>query len=195
MENGREVKRTEHLPVRPGQMALVNFRQRGDQNAPRSTEMEQRDRRLRTGTHNDQENGQEIDRSRGKPRQLENPNQTNAPEQSRTNRRHTEGSSPFVGKVVSVTDDQVTVSDAQGRNEHTFRIPASADVTVQGKKSSLNSLKPGMQVTITPESDNTGVASKIEAKSGTQEKSGTQNTSTHQGTPREQGSSSSKPRR
>jgi outer membrane usher protein FimD/PapC len=36
-----------------------------------------------------------------------------------------------MGKVVSVNDDQVTVSDAQG-NEHTFRVPASADVMSTG---------------------------------------------------------------
>jgi hypothetical protein len=40
---------------------------------------------------------------------------------------------------------------------------------VEGKKGSTTGLKPGMHVTITPEANETGVASKIEAKAGAQD--------------------------
>jgi|GEM_PF-1939785 len=163
-QDGREVTREKTVPVQAGQQAVANFSQR------QGTDGE---RRMRTGTQYDQ--NEEFDRTRDNRRQFDNqPNRPrdnrdlehpNASDRTRTGaHRQFDASHPFTGKVVSVNDDQVTVSDAQG-NEHTFRIPASADVMVQGNKGSASSLKSGMQVTITPETDNMGVASKIEATS------------------------------
>jgi uncharacterized protein (TIGR03000 family) len=161
-QDGREVTREQTVPVQAGKQAVANFGQGGDM-----------DRRMRTGTQLDQ--NQEFDRTRDNRRQLDNqPNRArenrdlehpNASDKTRTGaHQQFDAAHPFMGKVVSVNDDQVTVSDAQG-NEHTFRIPASADVMVQGNKGSASSIKAGMQVTITPESENMGVASKIEATS------------------------------
>jgi uncharacterized protein (TIGR03000 family) len=168
-QDGRQVERQKTVPVQAGRQAVANFRQGGDM-----------DRRMRTGTRLDQ--NEEFDRARDNRRQFDNqpnridnqPNRTrenrdlehpNAADRTRTGAHHQfDASHPFMGKVVSVNDDQVIVADTQGK-EHTFRIPASADVMVQGNKGSASSLKPGMQITITPETDNMGVASKIEATS------------------------------
>lgn len=168
-QDGRQVEREKTVPVQAGRQAVANFGQGRDM-----------DRRMRTGTQLDQND--EFDRTRDNRRQFDNqpnridnqPNRTrenrdlehpNAADRTRTGAHHQfDASHPFMGKVVSVNDDQVIVADTQGK-EHTFRIPASADVMVQGNKGSASSLKPGMQITITPETDNMGVASKIEATS------------------------------
>jgi uncharacterized protein (TIGR03000 family) len=172
-QDGRQVTREKTVPVQAGRQAMVNFGQGGN--------MDQR--RMRTGTQIDQT--EEFDRTRDNRRQFDNQSNRphdnrdlehpNASDRTRTDaHRQFDASHPFTGKVVSMNDDQVTVSDAQGK-EHTFRIPASANVMVQGSKGSASSLKPGMQVTITPESDNMGVASKIEANSQDRDQGNTQN--------------------
>jgi hypothetical protein len=157
-QNGQQVTQTKTVPVRAGQMAVVDFAREGNQMRGGN--------RIRTGT----EATEDFDNRPG-TRDLDNR------ESNRRLRQHHEGENAqlFTGRVVSVNEDEVIVSDMQGGNRHTFRIPASADVMVEGKKGSTTSLKPGMQVTITPEANETGVASKIDAKTNAQD----------QGTPRQ----------
>lgn len=55
----------------------------------------------------------------------------------------------FKGKVVSVADAKVTVSDPAGQIMQTFSIPAGTNVTLNGKSAALMELMMGDMVTIT----------------------------------------------
>src|SRR5262245_23529004 len=53
------------------------------------------------------------------------------------------------GKVVSVGDGKLVMTDKAGQNEHTHVVPATAKVTVDGKASALLQLKKGDAVVVT----------------------------------------------
>jgi len=69
------------------------------------------------------------------------------------------------GKVVKVDGTKLTMSDKDGKNEHTHTIPADAKITLDGKDAKLADLKAGMSVKVTAEKkDNKVQVTKIEAK-------------------------------
>ncbi|WP_439627092.1 hypothetical protein [Gemmata sp.] len=68
------------------------------------------------------------------------------------------------GKVVKVADGKLTMTDKEGKKEHTHAIPADAKVTVDGKEGKLEDLKAGTAVKVTTESkDKKVVVTKVEA--------------------------------
>src|SRR5262245_60015216 len=53
------------------------------------------------------------------------------------------------GKVVSVAEGKLVMSDKAGQNEHTHMVPATAKVTIDGKAAKLADLKKGDAVAVT----------------------------------------------
>jgi hypothetical protein len=71
------------------------------------------------------------------------------------------------GMVVKAADGQLTMSDKDGKEQHTHVVAIDAKITRDGKEAKLEDLKPGDQVRVTAEKkgDKTMVT-KIEAKHG-----------------------------
>jgi hypothetical protein len=69
------------------------------------------------------------------------------------------------GKVVSVAGDKLTMTDKDGKNEHSHMVPRDAKVTCDGKDCKLEDLKKGygVRVTIEKKGDKT-VVTKIEGR-------------------------------
>ena len=70
------------------------------------------------------------------------------------------------GKVVGTSVGKLTMTDLEGKNQHTMDIPTTASVTREGKTVMLTDLKAGDTLTISTEKkgDVTAVI-KVEAKS------------------------------
>ena len=52
------------------------------------------------------------------------------------------------GKVVKVDGAKLTMTDKEGKNEHTHVVPADAKITFDGKAATLADLKPGSKVKV-----------------------------------------------
>jgi hypothetical protein len=69
------------------------------------------------------------------------------------------------GKVVSVADGKLTMTDKDGKNEHSHMVPKDATITCDGKDCKLDDLTKGCWVTVTQEKKGTEmVVTKIVAK-------------------------------
>ncbi len=69
------------------------------------------------------------------------------------------------GKVVRAGDGKLTMTDKDGKNEHTHTLAANATIKVDNKEAKLEDLKPGFTVKVTTEKrGNTEVATRIEAR-------------------------------
>jgi len=69
------------------------------------------------------------------------------------------------GKVVGTVTGKLTMTDVEGKNQHTMSIPMNAVVTREGKTVPLTELQPGDMITVSTEKK--GEASeviKVEAK-------------------------------
>lgn len=69
------------------------------------------------------------------------------------------------GKVVKAEAGKLTMTDKDGKNEHTHTIPAGAKVTCDGKECKVEDLKPGSTVKVTTEKkEDKVVVVSVEAK-------------------------------
>jgi hypothetical protein len=68
------------------------------------------------------------------------------------------------GVVVKAGDGKLTMSDKDGKTQHTHKVSPTAKISCDGKDCKLSDLKEGFQVTVTYESDADKTATKIEAK-------------------------------
>lgn len=69
------------------------------------------------------------------------------------------------GKVVKVEEGKLTMTDKDGRNEHSHMIPTDATITCDGKTCKLEDLTKDCWVTITREKKGSEmVVTKVEAK-------------------------------
>lgn len=69
------------------------------------------------------------------------------------------------GKVVKAEAGKLTMTDKDGKNEHTHTIPAGAKVTCDGKECKVEELKPGSRVKVTTEKkEDKVVVVSVEAK-------------------------------
>lgn len=69
------------------------------------------------------------------------------------------------GKVVKAEAGKLTMTDKEGKKEHTHAVPASAKVSCDGKDCKLEELKAGCTVKVTTEKkDDKVVVTKVEAK-------------------------------
>jgi hypothetical protein len=71
------------------------------------------------------------------------------------------------GKVVKVEVDKLTMTDKDGKNQHTHTVPAAAQITLDGKAAKLADLKAGAKVKVTTEKVGDKIqVTKIEAQKG-----------------------------
>ena len=69
------------------------------------------------------------------------------------------------GTVVKAGDGKLTMTDKDGKNEHSHNVATDAAITCEGKKCKLADLKKGYTVKVTlGKQDGKDVATKIEAK-------------------------------
>src|SRR4051812_35151847 len=66
------------------------------------------------------------------------------------------------GKVVSVSEGKLTMTDSSGKNEHSHMIGATAKITLDGKDAKLADLKAGDQIKVTQ--DEAGKVTAVAAK-------------------------------
>jgi hypothetical protein len=69
------------------------------------------------------------------------------------------------GKVVKAENGKLTMTDKDGKNEHTHKVPATAQVSCDGKACKLQDLKKDFLVRLTTTSDAEARVLKVEAKS------------------------------
>lgn len=67
------------------------------------------------------------------------------------------------GKVVSVTGNQLVMTGAQGKEEHTCTMSDDVKITCDGKVCKASDLKPGMRIRVTSNSEDSNNAIRIEA--------------------------------
>jgi hypothetical protein len=67
------------------------------------------------------------------------------------------------GKVVSVGNNKLTMTDKDGKNEMSHTIATGATITLDGKEAKLDDLKAGYFVKVTTKKGEKNVATKIEA--------------------------------
>jgi Cu/Ag efflux protein CusF len=69
------------------------------------------------------------------------------------------------GKVVGTSTGKLTMTDVEGKNQHTMEVATTAMVMRDGKTATLADLKPGDMITVTTEkSGNATTVTKVEAK-------------------------------
>jgi len=69
------------------------------------------------------------------------------------------------GKVVSVSNGKLTMTDMDGKNEHSHMVPAGATITCDGQTCKLDDLTKDCLVTVTREKKGDAmVVTKVEAK-------------------------------
>ena len=73
---------------------------------------------------------------------------------------------PIQGKVVRVDGDRVVVTLADGGQTRTYRIPNDARISVDGAKSDISAIKPGMELSITTRKGNPDMIADLQAKKG-----------------------------
>jgi ABC-type Fe3+-hydroxamate transport system substrate-binding protein len=77
-----------------------------------------------------------------------------------------QGADTHQGKVVETSTGKLTMTDLEGKNQHTMDVPTTATVTRDGKTVTLADLKPGDTLTVTTAKTGTAPAvTRIEAKS------------------------------
>jgi len=69
------------------------------------------------------------------------------------------------GVVVSIADGKLTMTDKDGKNEHSHTVAKDARITCDGKECKLDDLKKGAAVTVTTKEGDPTVAVKVEANS------------------------------
>jgi Cu/Ag efflux protein CusF len=69
------------------------------------------------------------------------------------------------GKVVKVEGEKLTMTDKDGKNQHTHAVPADAKITLDGKEAKLADIKAGANVKVTTEKKGDKIqVVKVEAK-------------------------------
>jgi hypothetical protein len=71
--------------------------------------------------------------------------------------------SSYDGKVVSITDKKLVMTNREGKGEQTCTLSADARVTCDGTLCKASDLKPGMRIRVTSEGADANVATRIEA--------------------------------
>ena len=68
------------------------------------------------------------------------------------------------GKIVKVDGNKLTMSDKEGKNEHTHTLAADAKVTCDGKECKVADLKPGVAVKVTTKKGDKDTVVKVDAR-------------------------------
>jgi hypothetical protein len=75
-----------------------------------------------------------------------------------------QGALPFEGRVQRAGENDIVVTDRDGNNARTYRLGTDAQIMIDGRKGQLSDLRPGMQVSVTPQGFSGGF-SRLEATS------------------------------
>jgi len=67
------------------------------------------------------------------------------------------------GKLVKIEGNKLTMSDREGKNEHTHTLAPDARITLDAKESKLADLKPGTMIKVTTKDGDKNTAVKVEA--------------------------------
>jgi hypothetical protein len=74
------------------------------------------------------------------------------------------GGTTHEGKVVSVSGSKLTMTDKEGKNQHTHAIGATTTITCDGKACKLEDLKKGMFVKVTTKKGDPTAVLRVDAK-------------------------------
>jgi uncharacterized protein (TIGR03000 family) len=169
MQNGHEVTREKQVKVSPGRGAMVDFaRQAGNRGSmagseplPRPGERygEFQQGQQPGGRYGEFQQGQEFGTP---PPQGGRHGEFQQGQEPGTHRGELQGNE-IHGVVVSAKDDQIVVTDTNGENRRTFHLGSSAEVMLNGNKSQINDLKPGMHVTLMLDKNNPKTVERIDA--------------------------------
>jgi uncharacterized protein (TIGR03000 family) len=152
-ENGKEVTHEKKVNVGPGRMSVANFFQGGEeqQGGPsRSREYGSDEAMPRTPGRTDvqqQERGLPEERQGGRDNQFET---------------GSKNAQQFMGTVVDLKDNEVTVALDKTGNQQTFKLPADTRATKDGKMIDLKSIKPGSHIDIRTNPDKPDTVAGIE---------------------------------
>jgi hypothetical protein len=149
MENGKEVTREKSVPVRAGQEAMADFRPAGSENQPQYRGREQLPS---SGTP----------KGEGERRLKDEGTRTDVDTPAPIPREKVEAGQPISADVIRIEGDQIVVTLVDGGQQRTFNVPSDAAVTVDGRKSELNSIKAGTRVSIVTKPNTTDVATKVD---------------------------------
>jgi hypothetical protein len=69
------------------------------------------------------------------------------------------------GKIAKIEGNKITMTDKDGKNEHTHTLAADAKIVCDGKECKLEDLKPGFRVVVTTKKGDAGTALRVEANS------------------------------
>ena len=69
------------------------------------------------------------------------------------------------GKIVKVDGNKLTMTDKDGKNEHTHTLAADAKISCDGKECKIEDLKPGFRVVVTTKKGDAATALRVEANS------------------------------
>ena len=67
------------------------------------------------------------------------------------------------GKLVKISGNKLTMTDKEGKNEHTHTLAPDAKVMCDGKECKADDLKPGTRVRVSTSKGDKDVAVKVEA--------------------------------
>jgi len=74
------------------------------------------------------------------------------------------------GILVSAADGKVTMTDKDGKNEHSHTLAKDAKILCDGKECKLEDLKKGFAITVTTKEGDPTVAVQVDAKSAPKDK-------------------------
>src|SRR5579872_784978 len=67
------------------------------------------------------------------------------------------------GKIVKIAGNKITMTDKEGKNEHTHTLAPDAKVMCDSKECKVDDLKPGLRVRVTTKPGDKETAVKVEA--------------------------------
>jgi hypothetical protein len=74
------------------------------------------------------------------------------------------------GKLVKIDGNKLTMSDKEGKNEHTHTLAADAKISCDGKECKAADLKPGTMIKVTTKDGDKTTAVKVEASTKEEKK-------------------------
>jgi uncharacterized protein (TIGR03000 family) len=185
MENGKEVSREKKVDVEPGREFTVNFSPPGDsgiaqpdqgrnsvgaeeRNGLRPSDQRPADTPARGRDRNQEQGGLRPSDERRTDIQNRDASRTEQQSglQAADGDKGRDAGGPIMGKVVRVEGDRVVVTLADGGQTRTYRIPNDARVSLDGAKSDISAIKPGMELSITTRKSNPDMIADLQAKKG-----------------------------
>jgi len=139
-QDGRDMTRERRVTVRAGETATVNFRA-GDRDRDTAAE----------------DDAESRDRPRGR---IESDDRRDSARPARQERA--DGRDVMSGEFVRARQDEIIMTGKGGDKEHGHKLASNVQVMVEGRKGTVQDLKPGMKIRVTVRD---GEATRIDAES------------------------------